>query len=164
MKRTTAVFVLIALWAAREAPVTAKVSIVSIGELSERAEFIGIVRVERISWRIPFLRLPQARATVLDGWKGRTEGWVTFVSAPTWTCDISEAKKGEQAVVFVQEGQLLHSGRGRMPVFARNGKQLAAIWPDVRLPESIVTEDGPQPEFPFIRAIAVADLKAAIPK
>jgi hypothetical protein len=87
---------------------------------------------------------------------------VTFVAAPTWICDISDAKNGEEAVVFVRDGSLVHAGRGRMPIFTRDGRRLAAIWPDVRLPAGVTTDDGPEPEYRFIRAVGVSDLQQAM--
>ena len=152
----------LAVSAVAEAPVVAKVAIMSLAELAEDAEFIGIVRVDRISRGIPFLKRPRATATILESWKGQPLGTVTFVAAPTWTCDISEAKKGEEAVVFIRGGSLEHSGRGRMPIFTRDGRKLAAIWPDVRLPPGTATEDGPEPQYQFIRAIDVVQLHDAV--
>ena len=121
----------------RVEPVAAKVVSISLAELTERAEFVGIVRVDSISAGIPFLRRRRATATVLDSWKGQVQGRVSFVAAPTWICDISDAERHEEAVVFIRDGQLLHAGRGRMPIFSREGRRLAAIWDDVTLPSDI---------------------------
>ena len=85
-----------------------------------------------------------------------------FVAAPTWICDITEAVRNEEAVVFIRDGKLLHEGRGRMPVFTRDGQRLAAFWPEVRLPADVITEDGPEPEYRFIRGVGVSDLRSAI--
>jgi hypothetical protein len=49
-----------------------------------------------------------------------------------------------------------------MPIFTREGRRLAAIWPDVTLPASMATEDGPEPEYRFIRGVGVDDLSAAV--
>jgi len=162
LRRVLAVIAVLTLSAFAEPPLVAKVAIMSLAELAEDAEFIGIVRVDRISWGIPFLKSPRATATILQSWKGQSLGRVTFVAAPTWTCDISDAKKGEEAVVFIRGGSLEHSGRGRMPIFTRDGRKLAAIWPDVRLPQGTVTEDGPEPAYQFIRAIDVVGLRDAV--
>jgi hypothetical protein len=164
LRQTSAIIVLAAVSVLGEAPVAASIAPITLGALAERAEFIGIVRVDRISWGVPFLRRPRAMATILDSWRGQAQGKVTFVAAPTWICDISDAKNGEEAVVFVRDGSLLHAGRGRMPIFTRDGRRLAAIWPDVRLPEGVTTEDGPEPEYPFIRAVGVIDLQNALAK
>ena len=111
----------------RVEPVAVKVLSISLAELTERAEFVGIVRVDRISAGMPLLRRRRATATILDSWKGQVEGRASFVAAPTWVCDISDAERNEEAVVFIRDGQLLHAGRGRMPIFSREGRRLAAI-------------------------------------
>jgi hypothetical protein len=164
VRTVVAVIVLLAISARAESPVAAKVGIISLADLTQQAEFIGIVRVDRISLGIPLLRRPRATATVLESWKGQVEGRVSFVAAPTWICDISDAKRNEEAVVFIRDGRLLHAGRGRMPVFTRDGRRLAAIWDEVRLPADIITEDGPEPEYQFIRAGSVSGLRGAIAK
>jgi hypothetical protein len=164
LRKTSAIIVLMAISVLGEAPVAARVAPITLGELAERAEFIGIVRVDRISWGVPLVLRPRAMATILDSWRGQAQGKVMFVAAPTWICDISDAENGEEAVVFVRDGSLLHAGRGRMPIFTRNARRLAAIWPDVRLPEGVTTEDGPEPEYPFIRAVGVIDLQNAVAK
>lgn len=163
LRKTSAIIVLAAVSVLGQAPVGASVAPITLEELAERAEFIGIVRVDRIRG-VPFVRRPRAMATILDSWRGRAQGKVTFVAAPTWICDISDAKNGEEAVVFVRDGSLLYAGRGRMPIFTRDGRRLAAIWPDVRLPEGVTTEDGPEPEYQFIRAVGVIDLQNAVAK
>jgi len=140
----------------------AKVRIATLAELVQSAEFIGVVRVDRISTPIPFLRQRRATATVLQSWKGQSSGRVTFVAAPTWICDISDAKKGELAVVFIRAGSLEHAGRGRMPIFTREGRRLAAIWDDVRLPQGTSIKAGPEPEYSFIHGITVSDLQEAV--
>ena len=162
LRKTSAIIALAAVSLLGQAPVAASVAPITLGEIAERAEFIGIVRVDRISWGLPFLRRPRATATIMASWKGQAQGKVRFVAAPTWICDISDAKRGEEAVVFIRDGSLLHAGRGRMPIFVRDGRQLAAIWPDVRLPGGVTTEDGPEPEYRFIRGVGISDLQNAI--
>jgi hypothetical protein len=154
--------VLVAVLAGAQRPLVAKVTTISLADLAQQAEFIGIVRVDRISLGIPLLRRPRATATVLEGWKGRVTGRVSFAAAPTWICDISDAKRNEEAVVFVRDGRLLHAGRGRMPVFTREGRRLAAFWDEVTLPKDVFTEEGPEPELQFIRAVSVDGLRSAI--
>jgi hypothetical protein len=161
VRRIVAVIVLATILP-RVEPVAAKVVSISLAELTERAEFVGIVRVDRISAGIPFLRRRRATATVLDSWKGEVKGRVSFVAAPTWICDISDAERNEEAVVFIRDGQLLHAGRGRMPIFSRERRRLAAIWDDVTLPSDIKTEAGPEPQYRFIRSASVSRLRTAI--
>ena len=117
------------------------------------------MRVERIGFGIPFLKRRRATATVLESWKGQANGIVTFRAAPTWICDISDAKKGEEAIVFIRRGELELAGRGRMPIFTREGRRLAAVWPDVWLPPGLITEAGPEPQYDFIRSIGVDALR-----
>jgi hypothetical protein len=142
--------------------VAARVPYIDLKELVRTADFIGVVRISRVSSRIPLLRRSRAKATIIESWKGPTTGVVDFVAGPTWTCDISTAVAGEEAVIFVRGHSLLHSGRGRMPITTRDGRWLAAVWPDVRLPKDIKTEEGPDPAYAFIRSVAVTDLRASV--
>ena len=164
VRTVVAVIVLLAISAHAASPVAAKVGLISLADLTQQAEFIGIVRVDKISVGIRLLRRPRAAATVLESWKGQGAGRVSFVAAPTWICDISDANRNEEAVVFIRDGKLLHAGRGRMPLFTRDGRRLAAIWDEVKLPADIITEDGPEPEYQFIRAANVSGLRRAIAK
>jgi len=162
MRRCCVAILALTVWAASGPVVVAKVATIPLAELVDHAEFIGIVRVERLGWRLPLLKRPRATARILESWKGPTEGTVTFVAAAAWTCDISEAKKGEEAVVFIRARNLEHSGRGRMPIFVREGRRFAAVWPDVRLPQGMVTEAGPEPEFRFIVGVSIDSLRDAV--
>jgi hypothetical protein len=141
---------------------TAKVAPASLVDLVQRSEFIGIVRVDRVSRRIPLLKRRRASATILQSWKGQREGVVSFIAQPTWICDSSAAKQGEEAVVFVEGDRLVLAGQGRMPIFSRGGRRLAAIWPGVHLPGDLVTEEGPEPQYGFIRGVRLDDLAAAV--
>lgn len=162
MRSRLATILVVAMAALAEGPAIASVAPITLAELVADAEFVGVVRVDGIRPGIPFLLRRRARATILESWKGEKEGEVRFVAAPTWICDISDAKRGEEAVVFVRSGNLLHAGRGRMPIFTRNGRTLAEIWPDVKLPAGVTTEDGPEPEYRFIRGVGVGDLRDAV--
>jgi hypothetical protein len=143
-------------------PVAAKVAPTTLTDAIQRADFVGIVRVDSVSIRIPLLKRRWASATILKSWKGQPSGRVRFIAQATWTCDISDAKVGEEAIVFIEGDQLVLAGRGRMPIFTREGRRLAAIWPDVQLPHGLRTEDGPEPEYTFIRSVGVDDLAAAV--
>jgi len=141
------------------APALAKLAPITLGELVERAQFIGVVRVERVSAGIPLLKKPRATATVLESWKGEPQESVRFVASPSWTCDSSDAHEGEIAVVFVRDGHLEYAGRGRMPVFERDGESFAAFWPEVRMPPDLPTEAGPDPEALFVRGAPLEALR-----
>jgi hypothetical protein len=143
-------------------PVAAKVAPVVLADLTRQAEFVGVVRVDRVSVRIPLILRRRATASVLEGWKGQSAGRVTFGASLTWACDISDANEGEEVVAFVRDGRLLQAGRGRMPIFSRNGRRLAAVWTDVRLPVGLGTEPGPDPAFASVRAVGVDDLRQAV--
>jgi hypothetical protein len=49
-----------------------------------------------------------------------------------------------------------------MPIFTRENRRLAAIWPEVALPAGLDTEEGPEPEYPFVRGVPLDDLRDAI--
>lgn len=160
--RTTTFMAALLFAAFPESVAIASVRPMTLAEFAQDAEFIGVVRVDRVSVGIPFLKRPRATATILESWKGKATGTVRFGAAASWVCDISDARKGEEAVVFIRDGELVLAGRGRMPIFTRDGRRLAAIWPDVRLPPGITTEAGPEPEYEFIRGIGVTDLHDAV--
>ncbi len=145
-----------------ESSALAKVAPATLADLLRRSDFIGIVRVDRVGGRIPLVKRRRASATILQSWKGQRDGVVSFVAQATWTCDISEANQGEEAVVFIQGDRLVLAGRGRMPIFSRTGRRLAAIWPDVYLPPDLATEEGPEPDDLLIRGVDVDDLAATV--
>jgi hypothetical protein len=145
-------------------PLSAKVGSISLAELASESDFIGIVRVDRVGVSIPLLRRPRATATIVQSWKGQAHGRVSFAASPDWTCDISAARKGEEAVAFIRNGSLAHAGRGRMPLFSRQGRTLAAVWPEVRLPKATATEAGPEPDHAFIRGVEIGVLREAVAK
>jgi hypothetical protein len=152
----------LALTTLAERPVAAKVAPTTLADLTEDAEFVGIVRVEAVGLAIPLLLQARATATVLERWKGPTRRWILFGASPTWACDISHARKSEEAIVFTKGGQLVLAGRGRMPIFTRDGRKLATVWTDVRLPPGLATEKAPEPHSDYIRAVGVDDLRDAV--
>ena len=105
---------------------------------------------------------------VLETWKGPEHETITLSTAPTWTCDISNAKKGETILLFVWCNQrsgalsINYSGRGRMPIDEINGRKYAIFWPEVWLPKRIRVTEGPQPEFDFIQRADLEDLKKLV--
>jgi hypothetical protein len=145
-----------------ESAALAKVAPSHLADLVREADFIGIVRVDRVGGRIPLIRPRRATATILQSWKGQREGSVTFVAQPTWSCDTSDARRGEEVVVFIEGDSLLLAGQGRMRIFERAGRRLATIWPGVLLPPDLDTEAGPEPEYGFLRGVGVDDLAAAV--
>ena len=142
----------------------AKVAPERLADLVQTSDFIGIVRVDGVTGRIPLIRQRRASATILQSWKGSRTGVVAFIAQPTSTCDISEAKRGEEVVVFIQGERLALAGRGRMPIFMRDGRRYAAIWDDVILPASLFVTKGPDGEYEFVRGVLVEDLLAEVSK
>lgn len=126
-----------------------------------------------------------AEAEVLRVVKGeRATTKVHFLAQATWTCDISDAKVGETALLFLRESSwvadegptlraalrestggsamfvLMHSGRGRMPIRQVGASDFATYWTDVVMPKELENVDGPEPEYSgFIRSAALADLE-----
>lgn len=160
--RATILATATALAAVATPPATAKIAPATLAELVQRADFIGVVRVDSVSLRIPLLVRRRAFARIVETWKGQVRGRVGFIAQPTWTCDISGAEVGEEAVVMIAGDRLVLSGRGRMPIFARDGRRLATVWSDILLPADLSTEEGPEPDYGFIRRVAVGDLGAAV--
>ena len=103
-------------------------------------------------------------------WKGTNTATVEFLASPTWTCDISEAKKGETVLLFLTKSgksrsyAIAHSGRGRLPLRTVAGKSYATFWPGVILPKDIPTIDGPEPKWDFIRSVEVTLLRDLVKK
>src|SRR5215472_4655258 len=55
-----------------------------------------------------------ARVKVLETYKGRKVDELFFLAQPTWVCDISEAVKGETALLFLSSYTNPRSGMERM--------------------------------------------------
>jgi len=152
--------------------VEAKVAAISFDELVRGSSVIVIARIESVKPRfLKPLGDQFARATVLEVWKGPSElREVEFLASPTWMCDISGAEVGENVVLFLElesssrHYKIMHAGRGRMPFRKVDGRELATIWPDVVLPKGTHTEPGPEPEYDFIRSVAVPVLKQLVLK
>ena len=88
---------------------------------------------------------------------------VAIVAASgTWTCDESDANDGDELLAFVREGELLHDGRGRMPVLNRDGRRRVGVWGDVRLPPELRSEANPEPNHRFSRTVDLEDLRYAV--
>lgn len=95
---------------------------------------------------------------------------IEMVKGLTWTCDISDAKKGETVLLFLTKGgearsyAIAHSGRGRLPLRTVDSKSYATFWPDIRLPKDTPTIDGPEPKWDFIRSVEVETLRDLVKK
>ncbi|MSR64609.1 MAG: hypothetical protein EXS18_02380 [Verrucomicrobiae bacterium] len=150
----------------------AKVGGMRVEDMVRQSELIVLAKVESIEGAGGGKRYAQAR--VVEIWKGAQTETVEFLASPTWTCDISEAKKGETVVLFLCKSdksrsyQIFLSGRGRMPIRTVKGKTYATLWPEVGLPKDTPTIAGPEPKWDFIRSVEVSTLrdlvKSALPK
>src|SRR6185436_10184347 len=91
------ILVLFAMFAATA--VSAKVAKISFDELIQQSELIVIAKVESVSK--PLIGKRYAKAKVTEVWKGNGAEQVKFLASPTWTCDISNAEKGETVLLFL---------------------------------------------------------------
>lgn len=146
----------------------AKVASISFEKLVQNSDLILVAKVESVTR--PLIGKRYAKAKITEIWKGTQAEQIEFLASPTWTCDISEAKKGETVLLFLSQGgksrsyAIAHSGRGRMPLRTLEGKRYATIWPDIRLPTNTPTIDGPEPKWDFIRSVDVTILRDLVEK
>jgi hypothetical protein len=141
----------------------AKVASVQFTNLVANCDLIVVAKVESVS--SPLIGKKYAKARVTEVWKGAKADTVEFLASPTWTCDISEAKKGETVLLFLtKDGEsrsyaIAHSGRGRLPLRTITGKSYATFWPEVIFPKEVPTIAGPEPEWDFIRSVEINILR-----
>ena len=95
--RTTLLAILFTCLAATET--FAKVAAISFDELVQRSDIIGVAKVETVTR--PLIGKRYAEAKMTEVWKGTQTERVEFLASPTWTCDISDAKKGEAVLLFL---------------------------------------------------------------
>lgn len=144
----------------------ARVASIEFSNLVASSEMIVVAKVESVS--SPLIGKKYAKARVTEVWKGTKTETIQFLASPTWTCDISEAKKGETVLLFLTKSEksrsyaIAHSGRGRLPLRTVTGKNYAAFWPDVILPKDIATIDGPEPKWDFIRSVELDALRKLV--
>ncbi|PYJ84113.1 MAG: hypothetical protein DME22_13920 [Verrucomicrobia bacterium] len=143
-----------------------KVTSIQFSNLVANCELIVVAKVESVS--SPLIGKRYAKAKVTEVWKGTNTMTVEFLASPTWTCDISEAKKGETVLLFLTRSAksrsyaIAHSGRGRLPLRTVAGKSYATFWPDVILPKATATIDGPEPKWDFIRSVEMTTLRGLV--
>lgn len=146
----------------------AKVASIHFSNLVANCDLIVVAKVESVS--SPLIGKKYAKGIVTEVWKGTNTATVEFLASPTWTCDTSEAKKGETVLLFLTKGgktrsyAIAHSGRGRLPLRTFTGKSYATFWPDVILPKDVPTIDGPEPTWDFIRSVEVTLLRDLVKK
>jgi hypothetical protein len=139
-----------------------------LDELVRCSDIIVLAKVEAVTR--PLIGKRYAKATVTDVWKGTQIDRVEFLASPTWTCDISAAKKGETVLLFLTKGgksrsyAIAHSGRGRLPLRTVGSKSYASFWPEIRFPMDTPNIDGPEPKWNFIRSVDVETLRDLVKK
>ncbi|MBN8248701.1 MAG: hypothetical protein J0L84_14835 [Verrucomicrobia bacterium] len=159
--RTTFLTLLLAVVVPLEA--LGKVTYITLQELVQDSTFIVVAKVE--TTHKPLFGKRTAKALVLEVWKGKPTERVEFLASPTWTCDISEATKGETVLLFLtQDGKtrthrIAHSGRGRMPLHTEGGRSYVAFWTEVRLPKDTPTIAGPDPRMDFVRSVDLETIR-----
>jgi hypothetical protein len=157
--------------------VWAEVAEIPLKELVTRSDLIVLAKVSKVEDGPAdikteddrfFPRVKVATAQVVETWKGTALQEVRYVASPLWTCDISDAEKGERVVLFLESRKgspilmIAHSGRGRMPLREVEDKTYATLWDDVRLPKGIATIPGPEPKYSFIRSVELSKLKELV--
>ncbi len=163
----TAFFTILFAWVATS-QTFARVGSIALDQLARESAIIVVAKVKSVSQ--PLIGKRYAKAAVVEVWKGDQKERVEFLASRTWTCDVSEARKGETVLLFLTKGgksrsyEIAHSGRGRMPLRTVNGKEFATFWPDIRLPKGTPTIDGPRPEWDFIRSVEIAILRDLVNK
>ena len=163
----TALYTVLFAWVATS-QLFARVGSIVLDQLARESAIIVVAKVKSVSH--PLIGKRYAKAEVVDVWKGDQKERVEFLASHTWTCGISEARKGERVLLFLSKGgksrsyEIAHSGRGRMPLRTVNSKEFASFWPDIRLPKGTPTIDGPRPERDFIRSVEVAILRDLVNK
>src|SRR5688500_10694183 len=163
--------------AAYVSPAEAKVARTSFPSLVSGSDVIAFATVVDV---IDDHGIALARAVPKQTYKGKALAELFFVAEATWTCDTSEAVKGETVVLFLEKTksqlvtirnpkrppieissmplfEIAHHGRGRMPVEAIKGIVKVTLYTsDLEVPKSIVPEmEGTvgnlRPRVPFDR-------------
>jgi hypothetical protein len=150
------------------APAIAKVSSMPIEELVTGSEEIVIATVTDVSSKpAPHMKPIYASAVVQRTLKGSLAGAFRLRAYPTWSCDISEAVKGETVLLFLRRSDdgyftIQYAGRGRMPLRVVDGRTYVTLWDDVVLPKAVPTIAGPDPKYAFIVSVELAYIESLI--
>jgi hypothetical protein len=150
------------------APAIAKVSSMPIAELVAGSEEIVIATVTDVSAKpAPDMKPSYASAVVQRTLKGSLAGAFRLWAYPTWTCDISEAVKGETVLLFLKRGgdgyfTIQFAGRGRMPLRVVDGRTYVTLWDDIVLPKAAPTIAGPDPKYGFIVSVELAYIESLV--
>jgi hypothetical protein len=139
-----------------------------IGELVSGSEEIVIATVTDVSSQSTSgTEKVYASAVVQRALKGSLAGTFRLWAYPTWTCDISDAVKGETVLLFLKRGSdgyfsIQHAGRGRMPLREVDGRTYVTLWNDVVLPRAAPTIAGPDPKYGFIVSVELRYIESLI--
>jgi hypothetical protein len=161
---------------------------VAPGKLEDMAGSSDVIVLARVEEVISVRDLKVARAVPQEVFKGslKQESF-SFVASPTWACDISDAVRGETALLFLRRAKgstvsldglgkpavtidhtplyrIAWSGRGRMPLRMLRGERYTTLWTgDVILPRGIETVPGPEARYAsFIRSARLSDILRVI--
>ena len=156
----------------------ASIELENLVRLSDLVVVGQVIDVRTVSRGIPDLPIAEVRVdTVLKGSPETSRA--LFVAAGSWTCDTTEAVRGERGLFFLRRepekeqlrravedafgpGELLRvqwSGRGRMPLRDVDGRAFATYWTDVVMPRDLENIPGPQREYEsFIRSAPLDQL------
>ncbi len=103
-----------------------------------------------------------ATVRVLETWKGPVRSEVQYTVSPGWfLCDTSDARKGEKVVLFLTKDRIAHFGRGRMPIGAIGGTEVAFIH-EVTFPASLPVRR--QQAYPMREGVSLGLLRSFIQK
>jgi len=76
---------------------------------------------------------------------------------PSFRRELDRLRGGSPFFVVAQ------AGRGHMAVRSLEGQEVTTVWiDDVRLPETVVSFPGPEPEYAFIRSVPLASLRGLV--
>jgi len=132
---------------------SARVTEIALNGLVARSDLIVLAKVRKVedgpadikAECDQFPPVKVATAQVIETWKGSPVREIRYVASPLWTCDISDAEKGERVVLFlgIRKGSpimmIAHSGWGRMPLCEVKDKTYATLADRLILPEGTPT-------------------------
>jgi hypothetical protein len=125
----------------------------SIAGLARSSDLIAVCQIKSVRG-LELFGTRRAVASVKEVWKGPAVESITISIRPDSFCDISAAKRGEVALLFLHKENdgtwaIENSGRGRMPSCSLEGKVYLKHNLDVSFPAETATvrTDGKEPEF-----------------
>jgi hypothetical protein len=151
-------------WPARKA--SAMPLLYTISELARTSDVVVVAQVESIR-RLPLSRNRLATAKVTQVWKGGHFDKIRFLISPRDFCDISDAKRGEIALLFLtkevrSKRRIENSGRGRMPLCVIAGKQCVRYF-DIAFPSGTrVVELKESPDSEFNAAVEIDTVRKLV--